>query len=42
MDSDWVLRIAIANGERPYWPDSALKDHIQPAARAADIPEQIG
>jgi integrase len=41
-DDDWVFASPFTNGERPYWPDSALQDHIQPAAKAAGINKQIG
>lgn len=41
-DDDWVFASPFTNGERPYWPDSAMKDHIQPAARAAGIYKSIG
>ena len=27
----------LTDGKRPYWPDSALKDHIKPAAVEAGI-----
>lgn len=30
------------NGKRPYWPDSALQDHLQPAAVAAGINKRVG
>ena len=29
-------------GKRPYWPESALKDHIRPAADRAKITKQVG
>jgi len=29
------------NGERPYWPESALKDHIRPAAIKAGIKDKV-
>ena len=42
MESDWVFASPFTNGKRPYWPDSALKDHIQPAVRAAGITKRVG
>lgn len=42
MDDDWVFASPFTNGERPYWADSALQDHIQPAARAAGITKTVG
>jgi integrase len=41
-DDDWVFASPFTEGKRPYWPDSALKDHIQPAASAAGINKQVG
>lgn len=29
---DWVFASPYTNGKRPYWPESALADHIRPAA----------
>jgi integrase len=37
-----VFASPFTNGKRPYWADSALQDHIQPAAKAAGITKQIG
>lgn len=42
MDDGWVFASPFTNGKRPYWADSALADHIQPAARAAGITKTIG
>ena len=42
MDGDWVFASPFTNGKRPYWPDSALQDHVQPAARAAGITKRVG
>jgi site-specific recombinase XerD len=37
-----VFASPFTNGERPYWPDSALKDYIRPAAKSAGITKRIG
>jgi integrase len=29
------------NGDRPYWPEPELKDHIRPAAVKADITDRV-
>jgi site-specific recombinase XerD len=41
-DDHFVFAPPFTNGKRPYWADSALQDHIQPAAKAAGITKQIG
>jgi integrase len=41
-DDHFVFASPFTNGKRPYWADSALQDHIQPAAKAAGITKQIG
>jgi integrase len=41
QDDDWVFASPFTNGNRPYWPDSALKDHIKPAAAAAGITKRV-
>ena len=41
QDDDWVFASPFTNGKRPYWPDSALKDHIKPAAVEAGIPKRV-
>ncbi len=41
QDDDWVFASPFTNGERPYWPDSALKDHIKPAVAAAGITKRV-
>lgn len=42
-DADhWVFASPYTNGARPYWPESALKDHIRPAAKKAGITKHIG
>lgn len=42
QDEDWVFASPFTNGKRPYWPDSALKDHIRPAAERAKITKLVG
>jgi integrase len=42
QDGDWVFASPYTDGERPYWPESALKDHIRPAAKKAGITKHIG
>jgi integrase len=42
QDTDWVFASPYTSGKRPYWPDSALQDHVQPAAIAAGITKTIG
>jgi integrase len=42
QDSDWVFASPYTSGNRPYWPESALKGHIRPAAIAAGITKRIG
>jgi integrase len=41
QDADWVFASPFTNGKRPYWPDSALKDHVKPAALAAGITKRV-
>jgi integrase len=41
-DSDWVFASPFTGGERPYWPESALVDHVRPAATEAKITKWIG
>jgi integrase len=42
MDGDWVFASPYTHGVRPYWPDSALKDHIRPAVEKAGINKIVG
>jgi integrase len=42
QDSDWVFASPFTKGKGPYWPDSALVDHIRPAAKKAGIHKDIG
>lgn len=41
-DNDWVFASPFTEGQRPYWPDSVLKNHVRPAATAAGITKTIG
>jgi integrase len=40
-DQNWVFASPFTGGEQPYWADSAMKDHIRPAAVAAGIKKHI-
>ncbi len=39
---DWVFASPFTDGVRPYWPESALKGHIRPAAYKLGINKIIG
>jgi integrase len=41
-ETSWVFASPFTDGKRPYWPDSALVDHIRPAAKNAGITKDIG
>ncbi len=41
QEDDWVFASPFTNGKRPYWPDSALKAHIKPAAAKAGITKRV-
>ena len=41
QDTDWVFASPFINGKRPYWPDSALKDHVKPAVLKAGISKRV-
>ncbi len=41
MDDDWVFASPYTNGERPYWAESAMVDHVRPAAAKAGIKKHI-
>jgi integrase len=41
-DTDWIFASPFTEGKRPYWAESAMTDHIQPAAKAAGITKHIG
>src|SRR5579859_3236137 len=40
--TDWVFASPFTEGKWPFWPDSALNDHIRPAAKKAGINKIIG
>jgi integrase len=42
QDEDWVFASPYTHGKRPYWPESALVDHIRPAAKKAGIAKHVG
>ena len=42
QDDNWVFASPFTNGKRPYWPESALADHIRPAAERAKITKLVG
>ena len=41
-ETSWVFASPFTDGKRPYWPDSALVDHVRPAASTAGIKKEIG
>jgi integrase len=41
QDTDWVFASPFTGGKSPYWPDSALKDHVRPAAIKAGITTKV-
>ena len=41
QEDDWVFASPFTTGKRPYWPDSALKDHVKPAAVASGITKHV-
>jgi integrase len=40
-DDDWVFASPYTNGERPYWAESAMVDHVRPAAVKAGIKKHV-
>ena len=42
QDDDWVFASPYTKGKRPYWPESALADHVRPAAVEAKITKLVG
>ncbi len=42
LQNDWVFASPFTRGERPYWPDSVLMNHVRRAAFAAGITKTIG
>jgi integrase len=41
-DTDWVFASPFIKGKRPYWAESAMTDHIRPAAIRAGVKKHIG
>ena len=41
-DTDWVFASPFTEGKRPYWAESAMTDHIRPAAIRAGVKKHIG
>jgi len=41
-DDDWVFASPFTEGKRPYWAESALTDHIRPAALKAGVNKHFG
>jgi integrase len=41
QDSDWVFASPFTSGKRPYWPESALSDHVRPAVAKAGINKNV-
>jgi integrase len=41
-DDDWLFASPFTDGERPYWPESAMVDYVRPAAKKAGIGKHIG
>jgi integrase len=42
VDTDWVFASPFTEGKRPYWAESAMTDHIRPAAIRAGVKKHIG
>lgn len=40
-DTDWVFASPSTSGERPYWFESVLQDHLRPAVMKAGITEKL-
>ena len=41
MEDDWVFASPYTEGQRPYWPESAMVDYVRPAAQAAGITKTV-
>jgi integrase len=41
-DTDWVFASPFTKGKRPYWAESAMTDHIRPAAIRDGVKKHIG
>jgi len=39
---DWVFASPQMHGKQPYWPETLLRCHVQPAAKRLGIMKQIG
>jgi integrase len=39
---DWVFASPVNNGKWPLWPDTAMSDHVRPAAASAGITKGVG
>jgi len=42
QDDDWIFASPYTNGLRPFWAESALADHIRPAALRIGITKVVG
>jgi integrase len=42
QDSDYIFGSPDMDGKQPYWPTSAMADHVRPAALRAGIPKRLG
>lgn len=42
QSDDWVFASPDKRGQQPYWPDSAMRKHVRPAAVRAGITKRIG
>jgi integrase len=42
QNDDWVFASPDKGGNQPYWPETLLKCHVQPAAKRLGITKQIG
>ena len=42
QEGDWVFASPDMGGKQPYWPETLLKCHVQPAAKRLGIEKQIG
>jgi integrase len=40
--SDYLFASADMDGKQPMWPNSAMEDHIRPAAIRAEITKRLG
>jgi integrase len=42
QQSDYIFASADMDGKQPLWPNSAMEDHIRPAAIRAEITKRLG